>query len=36
MFGNKKKILEELENSTDIKQCSRMKQYKDNLEYIFF
>ena len=30
-----KKILEELENSTDIKQCSRMKQYKDNLETMY-
>ncbi|MBE5736842.1 MAG: molecular chaperone DnaJ [Clostridiales bacterium] len=30
-----KKILEELEKSTDIKQCSRMKQYKDNLETMY-
>ena len=30
-----KKILEELEKTTDIKQCSRMKQYKDNLETMY-
>ena len=30
-----KKILEEFENSTDIKQCPSMKQYKDNVEVMY-
>ena len=30
-----KKILEELDESTDIKQCPNMKQYKDNLETMY-
>lgn len=30
-----KKILESLEKSTDIKQCSKMKQYKDNMETMY-
>lgn len=30
-----KKILEELEKTTDIKQCPNMKQYKDNLETMY-
>ena len=30
-----KKILEELEKNTDIKQCPNMKQYKDNLETMY-
>lgn len=30
-----KKILEQLEDATDIKQCSQMKQYKDNIESMY-
>ena len=30
-----KKLLEELESATDIKQCAQMKQYKDNLESMY-
>lgn len=30
-----KKILEELDNSTEIKQCPKMKQYKDNIETMY-
>lgn len=30
-----KKILEEFEKSTDIKQCPNMKQYKDNVEVMY-
>lgn len=30
-----KKILEEFESSTDIKQCPSMKQYKDNVEIMY-
>jgi molecular chaperone DnaJ len=30
-----KKILESLEEQTDIKQCSQMKQYKDNVETMY-
>lgn len=30
-----KKILEEFENSTDIKQCPNMRQYKDNVEIMY-
>ena len=30
-----KKILEELLDSTDIKQCPQMKQYKDNVESMY-
>ena len=32
---DQKKILDELDNSTDIKQCPNMKQYKDNLETMY-
>lgn len=32
---DQKKILEELEKSTDIKQCPNMKQYKDNVETMY-
>ena len=30
-----KKILEQLEDATDIKQCPNMRQYKDNLESMY-
>ncbi len=30
-----KKILEELEDATDVKQCPQMKQYKDNVESMY-
>ena len=30
-----KKILEDLDKATDIKQCSKMKQYKDNVESMY-
>ena len=30
-----KKILEEFESATDIKQCPNMKQYKDNVEIMY-
>ncbi len=30
-----KKLLEDLESATDIKQCAQMKQYKDNLESMY-
>ncbi len=30
-----KKLLEEFDSQTDIKQCSSMKQYKDNLESMY-
>lgn len=30
-----KKLLEELEEQTEIKQCSQMKQYKDNVETMY-
>ena len=32
---DQKKILEELEKNTDIKQCPNMKQYKDNVETMY-
>lgn len=32
---DQKKILEELEKTTDIKQCPSMKQYKDNIETMY-
>ncbi len=32
---SQKKLLEELEDQTDIKQCPKMKQYKDNLETMY-
>ena len=30
-----KKLFEELENATEIKQCPQMKQYKDNVESMY-
>ncbi len=30
-----KKLLEDLEKETDIKQCSQMRQYKDNIETMY-
>ena len=30
-----KKILEDLDKATDIRQCSKMKQYKDNVESMY-
>ena len=32
---SQKKLLEELEKETEIKQCSQMKQYKDNMESMY-
>ena len=30
-----KKILEELQGATEIKQCAQMKQYKENVESMY-
>jgi molecular chaperone DnaJ len=30
-----KKILEQFENATEIKQCQKMKEYKDNIESMY-